>query len=194
MTDLTTAMIAAPESQVAWHALYTRHQHEKTVDRILTHKGFQSFLPVRRELSQWKDRAKRVDRPLFPCYLFVQAAKSDWQSILTTPGVQMIVPCGDKPAVIPAEEIEAIQRLVENGEFVELHPYLKTGDRVRVKSGPLAGVEGFLIRKKSVFRLVVCIEILGKAASAEIDAAFVERAGNRSWNDADYRVACGVGR
>ncbi|HEY4740052.1 MAG: UpxY family transcription antiterminator [Candidatus Acidiferrales bacterium] len=177
-SDLVPPSLLTPPSQ-AWHALYTRHQHEKVVDRILRNKGFETFLPLCATLSQWKDRAKLVHQPLFPCYVFVRAEKSQWMNILVTPGVQMIVPCGDAPAVVPEEEIRAVHRLLQNSEFVEPHPFLKFGDRVRVRSGPLVGVEGFLVRKKNLYRLVVCIEILGKAASIEIDAVLIERTGER---------------
>jgi transcription antitermination factor NusG len=174
--------------------LYTRHQHEKAVNRILMSKGFETFLPLCATLNQWKDRSKLIHQPLFPCYVFVRAEKSEWMNVLITPGVQMIVSCGGAPAVVPEEEIRAIQRLMQIGEFVEPHPFLKFGDRVRVKSGPLAGVEGFLVRKKNLYRLVVCIEILGKAASTEIDAVLVERStgdrrpAGRKLNEPGYRV------
>lgn len=186
---MSTETIASQPSLLPWHALYTRHQHEKMVDRILTNKGFETFLPLCATLNKWKDRAKLIHQPLFPCYLFVRAEKADWLKVLTTPGVQMIVTCSGTPAVVPDEEIRAIQRLIETSEFVEPHHFLKTGDRVRVKSGPLSGVEGFLVRKKNLFRLVVCIEILGKAVSTEIDAILVERTGDRhSVDQTEYEV------
>ncbi len=191
-TELTINSIALRESLLAWHVLYTRHQHERTVNQILTNKGLESFLPLCPSLSQWKDRTKRVYRPLFPCYVFVRVARTDWLDVLKTPGVQMMVPCGDEPALVPEEEINAVRRLIEVSEIVEPHPFLNTGDRVRVKSGPLSGVEGFLIRKKSLYRLVVCIEILGKAASAEIDAALVERAADRNRREPNYHAGFGA--
>ena len=164
---------------VAWHVLYTRHQHEKNVDRILRNKGLDTFLPLCASLSRWKDRAKLIHRPLFPCYVFVRAEETDWLDILKTPGVQMMVRCGEAPAVVPEEEIRAIRQLTRSSEFVAPHPFLKSGDRVRVKSGPLAGVEGFLVRTKNLYRIVVSIEILGKAASTEIDAILLERIGDQ---------------
>ncbi len=82
--------------------------------------------------------------------------------------------CGDQPAAIPAIEMEAIRRVVESGAPVEAHPYLKFGDRVRIKCGPLEGIQGILVRKKNIYRLVLSIEMLGKSAATEIDAFQVE--------------------
>ena len=65
--------------------------------------------------------------------------------------------------------------MVESGARVDPHPFLKCGERVRVKCGPLTGVEGILVRKKNLYRLVLSIKILGKAAAVEIDAFLVER-------------------
>jgi transcriptional antiterminator NusG len=158
-----------------WHVLYTRHQHEKTVHTLLESKGIESLLPLRATVSRWKDRSKLLQLPLFPCYVFFRAASSSWLHVLSTPGVYMMVPGWNGPAIVPPEEIDAVRRLAETCAGVETHPFLSDGDRVRVKSGPLAGVEGFLVRKKSSFRLVVSVQLLGKSAAAEIDAMCVER-------------------
>lgn len=160
---------------LCWHVLYTRHQHEKTVNRILDGKGIETLLPLRLAANKWKDRTKLVQLPLFPCYVFFRAGIDSWLQILKTPGVHMIVPGCSGPAVVPAEEIEAVRRLTETCALVEPFPFLKNGDRVRVKSGALEGVEGFLVRKKNFYRLVVSVEILGKSAATEIDAFSVER-------------------
>jgi transcription antitermination factor NusG len=87
----------------------------------------------------------------------------------------MLVTSGEQPAEVPDEEICAVRQLVEKTVRVEPHPFLKSGDWVRVRSGPLMGVEGILVRKKNLFRLVVSVEILGKSAAAEVDASMVER-------------------
>jgi transcription antitermination factor NusG len=174
-----------------WHVLYTRHQHEKTINGLLAGKGFETLLPLYTKASQWKDRKQLVHLPLFPCYVFFRAAKADWIHALKTPGVQMIVPSGSGPAVISEGEIESIRRLAEHGSMAEPHPFLKAGDRIRVKRGPFAGVEGYLIRKKNMFRLVVCVDILGQAASAEVDAAHVERIGGSTFDSSGAKLIGG---
>jgi len=80
-----------------------------------------------------------------------------------------------QPAAIPAAEIEGIRQAVGSGARVEPHPLLKCGDCVRVKCGPLAGVRGVLVRKKNIYRLVLSVEMLGKAAAVEVDARLTER-------------------
>jgi len=167
----------AAGSQVSdspWYALYTRHQHEKMVDQILTHKGFSTFLPLYATTHNWKDRTKALSLPLFPCYVFLKGGIERRLQILTTPGIYGLVSSAGLPAAIPNMEIEAIRRVVESGTRVEAHPFLKCGNWVRVKCGPLTGIEGILVRKKNISRLVLSVEILGTAASIEVAAFQVE--------------------
>ncbi len=157
-----------------WFEVCTRHQHEKTAARILEYREFEVFLPFYKARHRWKDRIKEVTVPLFPGYLFVREGLKRWLAILTTPGVSSIVSCGGQPAAIPFSEIEGVRRVVESTLRVEPHPFLKAGDWVRVKYGPIAGVEGILLRKRNVARLVLSVEMLGKSAAVEVDATDVE--------------------
>jgi transcription antitermination factor NusG len=174
----------------AWYALYTRHQHEKTVAHVLTNKGFETLLPLYAVARRWKDRTKLLSAPLFPCYVFLNGGLERRLDIMTTPGIHALVSNAGQPAAIPAVEIDAIRRAVESGSRVEPHPLLKCGDWVRVKCGPLAGIEGILVRKKNLYRLVLSVEMLGKAAAVEIDAFLVERLnGKRPHVDASDHAA-----
>jgi len=158
-----------------WHALYTRHQHEKVVAQALTGKGFEVFLPQYRSVRKWKDRQKEIALPLFPNYVFIQGGLDRMLNILTTPGVHSLVSWGGRPAEIPWNEIDAVRRLVESSLPVEPHPFLKCGDLVRIKSGALEGIEGILVRKTRGVRLVLSVEMLSRAAAVEVDVNVVER-------------------
>jgi len=158
----------------SWYALYTRHQHEKMVHQILTNKGFNTFLPLYATIHNWKDRAKALTLPLFPCYVFLKGGIERRLDILTTPGIYGLVSSAGQPDAIPESEIDAIRRVVESGIRVEAHPFLKCGNWVRVKSGPLAGIEGILVRKRNMSRLVLSVAILGTAAAIEVGAFQVE--------------------
>ncbi|HEY2471971.1 MAG TPA: UpxY family transcription antiterminator [Terracidiphilus sp.] len=156
--------------QGAWCAIYTRHQHEKTVSEMLQVKGFEVFLPLYESVRRWKDRKKLLSLPLFPGYVFIRGAIEHRLPVLTTPGVHMIISRGERVATIPEEEIEAIRRTVEGQYRVEPHPFLRCGERVRVVRGSLEGVEGVLTRKKNLYRLVLSVEMLAQSVAVEIDA------------------------
>lgn len=165
-----------------WFALYTRHQHEKTAARILSGKGIEVCLPLYNTVHRWKDRVKTLSLPLFPNYVFVFASGERFGAVLRTPGVYDFVRQGGFPAPVPAEDINAIQRIIERGLSAEPHPFLKCGDRARVVSGPLEGLEGILTRKKNFYRLVLSVDALERSISVEVETADVERV--RSGNGA----------
>jgi len=160
--------------QTAWYALYTRHQHEKSVAGSLSSRGFEVFLPLYQQVRKWSDRRKRLQLPLFPCYVFVRSNLARKADILVTYGVHGFVGFHNAPVPIPQTEMEDLRRVIELAE-IEPHPFLRYGDWVRVKSGPFEGVEGFLVRRKNQTRLVLSVEVLQKSASMEIDAVLTER-------------------
>ena len=113
--------------------------------------------------------------PLFPCYLFLRGMEERRLDVVTTPGIVSILSVNGEPAVIPEGEIESVRKAIEWGNRVEPHPFLRCGDRVRVISGPLQGLEGILVRKKNLYRLVLSVELLERSASVEVDVSSVER-------------------
>lgn len=163
------------EKPHAWYAIYTRHQHEKAIANILTNKGFEVFLPLYLVGRRWKDRTKQLSLPLFPTYVFLWSCLDRRVDVLKTPGVYQFVGFGGMPSAIPTEEIESVRRAVNTTLSIEPHPFLKCGDWVRVKSGPLTGLEGVLVRKKNLFRLVLSVEMLNRAVALEVDVTKVEK-------------------
>jgi transcription antitermination factor NusG len=157
-----------------WHVLYTRHQHEKVIASALSNKGFHVFLPLYLTVRRWAGRQKELSLPLFPGYVFIKGGLERQLMVLTTPGIHMILMTAGRAAVVPDAELDSIRRAVESPHRVEPHPFLKCGDRVRVRSGSLEGLEGVLIRKKNLFRLVLSVELLAQSAAVEVDAATVE--------------------
>ncbi len=164
------------EPRTQWHALYTRHRHEKVVAHVLTSKGHEIFLPIYGVQHRWQDRTKRLLMPLFPGYVFIRGGMDRQLQILTTPGLISIVGWMDgRPACIPPEQIDAVRRIVDGRHRFEPYPFLACGDRIRMRNGPLAGLEGILVRKKGMVRLVVSMELLGRSAAVEVDASEIVR-------------------
>jgi len=161
-----------------WYALYTRHQHEKVVAQILTRRGFEILLPLYKSVRRWKDRTKVLSVPLFSCYIFLKGGLERRWDILNTPGIYDLVSSGGQPIAIPTHEIDAIQQVVNSGFRLEPHPLLRIGERVKIKLGPLAGLQGLLVRKRNIYRLVLSVEMLGRAAAVEVDSFLVERLDN----------------
>jgi transcriptional antiterminator NusG len=157
-----------PNGSPRWYALKTRSRHEKQVRDRLAAQGIEPLLPTVKKLSQWKDRKKEVEVPLFSGYCFSRFAWPDRLAVQTTSGVVDIVGGGDRPESIPDEEIEAIRQLMASTLRYDAHPYLHEGMTVEVVRGPLQGVRGLLVRKGKRHRLVIAVHLIQQAASVEM--------------------------
>jgi transcription antitermination factor NusG len=156
-----------------WYAVQTRVQHEKMVAQALAGKGYEEFLPLYRCRRRWSDRIKELELPLFPGYVFCRFDVEQRLPILVTPGVQHIVGIGKVPLPVEEAEIAAIQSIVRTGLPAEPWPFLQVGQRVRIVSGPLEGLEGLLLAVKKPYRLVVSVTLLQRSVAVEIDSVWV---------------------
>jgi len=157
-----------------WYAAYTSANHEKRVAEQFAVRSVEHFLPLYPSLHRWKDRRVKLELPLFPGYVFVRLALCDQLRLLQIPGVAKLVGFNGAPAALPAEEIEALKKGLACGVRAEPHRFLTVGRRVRVKAGPLVGVEGIVIRRKNRLRLLISLDLIRRAATVEIDAADLE--------------------
>ena len=183
----TTPVARLEVGEAQWYALYTRHQHEKSVAQMLAGKGFEVFLPLYVAAHRWQDRVKRLSLPLFPGYVFLRSTPGRRTHARITPGVIQFVP-GDRALAIPAGEMESLLTVARAGPGPRPHPFLTAGDWVRVTSGPLEGIEGILTHWKGGYRLVLSVELLHKSAAVEIDGSNVERV--RHPDSARYGYPC----
>jgi transcription antitermination factor NusG len=163
--------------QLRWYAAYTCANHEKRVRDQLEQRSVESFLPVYETVRRWKDRRMQLQLPLFPGYVFVRMALVDRLRVLQVPSVVRLVGFDGHLSALPDEEIEGLKKGLAGGVLAEPHPFLCAGRRVRVKAGPLAGVEGIVIRRKNRLRLVISLELIQRAAMVEVDAADLESLG-----------------
>jgi transcription antitermination factor NusG len=152
-----------------WYALHVRCHAEKNVSRMLEGRGYEQYLPLYRERTQWSDRVKQLDLPLFPGYVFCRLEVALRRPVLTVPGVVAIVGFGSTFAPVPEDQISAVRDIVRSGLPSSPWPFLKEGQRIRVSTGSLEGVEGLLIQVKNEYRVVVSVPLLQRSVAVEID-------------------------
>jgi transcription termination/antitermination protein NusG len=152
-----------------WYALRTKSRHEKLVRDQLDKQGIEPLLPTVKRLSQWKDRKKEVEVPLFSGYCFVRFTPETRLPVQKVSGVVEIVGSGRRPEPIADAEIEALKTLMASVLPYDPHPYLHEGMQVEVVRGPLQGIQGILLRKEKRHRLVIGVRLIQQAAAVEID-------------------------
>lgn len=159
-----------------WYAVQTRARHEKTVVERLREQGVTSFLPLVSEVHRWSDRRKTVELPLFSCYVFVKMVPTsrDRLRVCRISGVFGIVGAGGEGIPIPDEQIQAVRTLVTQPFAWSIHPFLKIGQRVRIRGGSLDGVEGVLLARNGDRTLIISIDAIQRSLAVRIEGYDVE--------------------
>jgi len=165
---------------IRWYAVYTRPHDETRALEHLLRQGYSAYLPRYRTRISHARRQQTVLRPLFPRYLFagIDLASMRWRPILSTVGVADLVRAGDEPATVPSEIVTALREREETGGFDRLNPCqsLRLGELVRVTAGALEDMVGRLVELRDQDRVVVLLELLGRAVRAQLRAEAVEAA------------------
>lgn len=166
----------AAAAQARWYAVYTCANRERHVAEQLCARKVDNFLPTYSSVRRWKDRRVTLESPLFPGYVFVRMALRDRLRVVQIPGVAWLVGFNGRPAALPDEEMAALISGSESGLRAEPHPFLTVGRRVRIKRGPLAGLEGILRRWKGNWRVVLSLKLIQRSVSVDVDVLDIQPA------------------
>jgi transcription termination/antitermination protein NusG len=159
------------EAGACWYALHTRSRHEKMVVHRLRECGLETYLPTMKEVHRWSDRKKKVEVPLFSCYVFLRCNLSpeNRNHVYRIESVLGFVGGGGVGMSIPDEQIESIRKLLAQSVPWRSHPFLKVGQRVRVRGGALDGVEGIFLSENGDHSLVISVEAIQRSMAVRID-------------------------
>jgi transcription antitermination factor NusG len=166
---LFPAAMNAGEVLPRWYVVCTFARHEKAIADRLRSKDVETYLPLYWTVRSWAQRRVKLELPLFPGYVFVRTEITRKTRILEHPGVVRILGLNGRATPLADEDMEKLRASLSACK-AEPYPYLSAGRRVRIKSGPLMGVEGTIIRRKGAVRLVVQIDLIQRAVLLELDA------------------------
>ena len=164
-----------------WYAIYVRSKHEKNVHSALLNKGIESTLPLKTVIRQWSDRKKKVKLPMFRGYVFVKINLNiDKLNVLQTPGIVKFVHFNNQIPAIPEEQIFWLDTLLSSKLEINYETQYLLGNEAEVIAGPFKGLKGKVIKQKSVFRVVLWIDIIMQGISVEMDLADLALVENRN--------------
>ncbi|WP_250847105.1 transcription termination/antitermination protein NusG [Aquisphaera insulae] len=158
----------SPECGITWWCLHTRSRQEKAVARDLLKHGIAYYLPqVVRE--HWTPQGRKVRSiiPLFPGYLFMYGSQEDRLASLRGGRLIAALAVGDQPAL--EHDLRQVRIMIASGLGIQPEPAAPAGARIRIASGPLAGIEGTVLRQASRERLVAIVRFLGRGASVDLE-------------------------
>jgi len=164
--------------ELNWYALHCRPRHEKVVTQSLIERGVETFLPTVTEVHRWSDRKKSVQLPLFSCYVFARFAplRADRLRVLRVGGVLGLVGSHGEGSPIPDEQIGAVRALVQGEVPWSPYPFLRIGQRVRIRGGALEGVEGILVSRNGNQTLVISVDAIQRSLAVRVEGYQVEAA------------------
>jgi transcription antitermination factor NusG len=178
MSSAAKLKVSVEPATKVWCLVQTRYRFEKKVADQLTNKGMQVFLPLRKENRSWgekkgPDRKREMLVPLFPGYTFVRSDRSVLHRliVLQTAGVMGFVSSAGIAAVVPEKQVDDMQLLIAEEIPLSLHTFAKTGQRARIRGGPLDGVDGLLEQRN---KLLISIESIQRSVAIDIQAYEVE--------------------
>jgi len=167
----------ANQEQAHWYAVQTRARNEKVISERLQEQGITTFLPLVTEIRTWSDRKKKVELPLFSCYVFVKLVFGNNEArmrVYRTNGVFGIVSMRGEAIPIPEEQIEALRSVVTQKVSWSTHPFLKIGQRVRIRGGSLDGVEGVLLSRDGDRTLIISVDAIQRSLAVRVEGYEVE--------------------
>ena len=160
-----------PDENHPWLALKVRVRSENAAVAALLDRGFHPFAPSVRRRRRFCDRIKLVESPVFPGYVFCQCAPRNKAKLLDSTVVKYIVSFGGKPAEVPGGQIESVRTVLHAGG--DAVPYFSKGTRVRITHGPLAALEGLIIRQGAQHDFVVSIDLLQRSVAVAINEEYL---------------------
>jgi transcription antitermination factor NusG len=156
-----------------WFALYIRQRLREKCEEYLQSRSYDIFSPVRTEIHRWSDRNKAIDVPLFPGYLFCRFDPQKSAPILATPGVSGIINSGGKFLEVNPEQLENVRKSLDSGLPIEVVPDFVRGQRVRIISGAMAGIEGVLSALKNQIRVGLEVTMMNRSILVEVSPSQV---------------------
>lgn len=153
-----------------WYAIQTRYRFEQKVTAELQARGWDAFLPLLKEIHRWSDRRQQVNIPLFPGYTFAQFNRADLlrREFLKTSGIIGLIEFAGAAVPIPGKQVDDLRQLLSQKVPCALHPFLKAGQKVRIRDGSLDGLEGIL-KEAGEKSLVISIEAIQRAIAVHIE-------------------------
>lgn len=159
-----------------WYAIQTFPRHEKSVTKQFERSGIETLLPLCKQVHRWSDRRKVVHLPLFPCYLFARLSDPNRERVrlLRTTGVVGFVGNGREALSIPQAQIQHVRTLVTSSADYDPFPYLRAGQRVRIRDGALQGLEGILMRAPEGHSVVLSVDLIQRSVAVRIEGYNLE--------------------
>jgi transcription antitermination factor NusG len=170
--DDTTVGIQEPDAGEAWLVCHTRPRCEKKFAELLVAERFAHYLPLLTSVRRYPGQVKRFTKPLFPGYVFARVAEGKRARLYQQELLARVIPVDDEPRFL--RQLDDVRTIIASGYELSLQPLLTRGRRVRVKGGPLNGLEGYIDDSANPQGVVVSVDVLQRGLHVRLPAEHLQ--------------------
>jgi transcription antitermination factor NusG len=161
-------------SDLAWFVAHTRPRCEKKLKQYCEREGIAVTLPCYKSVRKYRGKTLTFHKPLFPGYVFLQLLPPQKQRALQSDYVANLLVVADQALFV--RQLDEILLALETDLEIYLAPQIGQGCRVKVKSGPLRGMEGWVEQRHGPTTVLLRLDFIGQAAAVRLQAEDLELA------------------
>lgn len=157
---------------VAWYVAHTRPRREKKLAEYCQREGYSVTLPCYRSVKKYRGKTAVFEKPLFPNYVFLQLLPEHKAKVYQSDHVANLLEVIDQELF--ESQLGDILQALDTELEIFLAPQIVAGARVKIKSGPLRGVEGIVEQRSGMTLVQLRLDFISQAAAVKIDASELE--------------------
>jgi transcription antitermination factor NusG len=159
-------------NDILWHVAHTRPRCEKKLLQSCLRAGVEAQLPCYRSARRYRGKAVVFHKPLFPGYVFLKLPRDKRNLVLQSDHLANLLDVPDQELFV--RQLNDILRALETDFEIRLAPTIGEGMRVKVKAGPLRGVEGWVEKRHGMSTVLIRLDFIGQAAAVKLEATDLE--------------------
>ena len=171
--DFVTALANSPRvSELLWYVAHVKPRREKKLAEFCEREGFAFALPCYDSTRKYRGKSVVFHKPLFPGYVFLQLLKPNVSTVQQSDLIANLLDVFDQTTL--DRQLKEIFAALESGLVVKVAPNIGKGTRVRIKSGPLQGIEGLVETRSGVSFVMLRLDFINQAAGVKVEADMIE--------------------
>jgi len=162
----------AESGELAWYVAHTRPRCEKKLADYCERAGFSVTLPLYKSVKKYPGKVLTFEKPLFPNYLFLKLHPYQRKKVFQSDYVANLLDVPDQQTF--QEQLDDILVALETDYEICALPHISTGKFVRIRSGSLRGMEGYVEERQGRFMVLLRLDFIAQCAGVKVDASDLE--------------------
>lgn len=159
-------------NQILWYVAHTRPRCEKKLLQYCQRENVPAQVPCYRSAHRYRGKTAVFNKPLFPGYVFLQMPKEQRNLVRQSDYLANLLDVADQELF--TRQLGDILRALETDLEIRLAPTIGEGMRVKIKNGPLRGIEGWVEKRHGMSTVLIRLDFISQAAAVKLEATDLE--------------------